>query len=199
MKMILNLFSCFFKNTIGRIIGIILITFIVSFSVFIYLDNKENGIDTTYIIAKLEESSELTTTKLNYTGMSEFEDTGISFINRSDFIMVYEATARIGIDIKEISIKCDDFNKVVWLTMPKAKILDIKVDLGKIKYFDEKFALFNVDYKQDANKAALLAEESAKEELENMGVLDMANTQSVELIKNLIKDLIPKNYEVKVK
>lgn len=199
MKKIWNLFNWFFKNTIGRIIGIVLLTFIVSFSVFIYLDNKKSSIDTTYIIAKLEESSELTTTKLNYTGMSKFEDTGISFINKSDFIMVYEATARIGIDIREISIKVDDFNKTVWLTMPKAKILDVKVDLGKIKYFDEKFALFNVDYKNDANRATLLAEESAKEELENMGILDMANTQSIELIKNLIKDLIPKNYEVKVK
>ena len=199
MMKILNLFSWFFKNKIGRIVGIILIAFIVSFSVFVYLENRNSNIDTTYIIAKLEESSELTTTKLNYTGMSEFEDTGISFINRSDFIMVYEATARIGIDVKEISIKCDDFNKVVWLTMPKAKILDVKVDLSKIKYFDEKFALFNVDYKQDANKAALLAEQSAMNELENMGILDMANTQSVELIKNLIRDLIPNNYEIKVK
>jgi len=45
----------------------------------------------------------------------------------------------------------------------------------------------------------LLAEQSAKEELENMGILDMANTQSVELIKNLIQDLIPNNYEIKVK
>lgn len=199
MKKILDLIMWFFKNKIGRIIGIIFITFIVSFSVFVYLDNKESEIDTTYIIAKLEESSELTTTKLNYTGMSEYKDTGISFINKSDFIMVYEATARIGIDVKEIEIESDDFNKVVWITMPKAKILDVKVDLGKIKYFDEKFALFNVDYKEDANKATLLAEQSAKIELENMGILDMANTQSITLIKNLIEDLIPKNYEVKVR
>lgn len=199
MKKVLNLFSWFFKNKIGRIIIIILIIFIISFSVFIYLDNKKNKIDTSYIIAKLEESSELTTTKLNYTGMSEFEDTGVSFINRSDFIMVYEATARIGIDVKEISIKSDSFNKVIWIKMPKAKVLDVKVDLNKIKYFDEKFALFNVDYKQDVNKATALAEQSAKEELEKMGILDMANTQSITLIRNLINDLIPKNYEVKVR
>ena len=199
MKKILNLFSWFFKNTIGRIVGIVLVTFVVSFSVFIYLDNKDSSVDTTYIIAKLEESSELTTTKLNYTGMSEYKDSGISFINRSDFIMVYEATARIGIDVKEVEIEVSDFNKTVWLKVPKAKILDVKVDLGKIKYFDEKFALFNVDYKEDANKATLLAEQSAKEELENMGILDMANTQSITLLKELIKDLIPSNYEVKVK
>lgn len=199
MKKVLDIFKWFLFNKIGRIIGIICITFIVSFSVFIYLDNKDSSIDTTYIIAKLEESSELTTTKLNYTGMSEYKDSGISFINRSDFIMVYEATARIGIDVKEVEIEVSDFNKTVWLKVPKAKILDVKVDLGKIKYFDEKFALFNVDYKEDANKATLLAEQSAKEELENMGILDMANTQSITLLKELIKDLIPSNYEVKVK
>ena len=198
MKKLKELIIKIFKNKISRIVSIVGIIVIILF-VFFLNYNKKEKLDTKYLITTLEKASELTTAKLNYTGMSEFEDQGIAIINRSDFIMVYEATARIGIDVKDISIKCDDFNKVIWLTMPKAKILDVKVDLGKIKYFDEKFALFNVDYKEDVNKATLLAEQSAKEELENMGILDMANTQSVELIKNLIQDLIPNNYEIKVK
>jgi hypothetical protein len=71
--------------------------------------------------------------------------------------------------------------------------------MNKIKYFDEKFSLFNVDAKEDANKANALAEEEAKKELAGMGILEMANEQAEALIKGLIQDVVPKNYEIKVK
>ena len=187
-----------FQNAISRTISIIIIVGVISLIVFFSI-HKEEKVDTSYIIAKLENSSELTTTKLNYTGMSEFKDSGIIIINKSDFIMVYEATARIGIDVKEIKVNVDNLNNIVWITLPKAKILDVKVDTSKIKYFDEKFALFNIDSKEDANKAIVLAEVAARQELSNMGVLEMADGQSETLIKGLIQDVVPKNYQIKFK
>ena len=42
--------------------------------------------------------------------------------------MLYEATARAGIDISEVKIEQDNFKPIVWVTIPKAKVLDIKVD-----------------------------------------------------------------------
>ena len=161
--------------------------------------HKGVEVDTTYIIAKLEKSSELTTAKLNYTGMSEYKDSGISFINKADFIMVYEATARAGIDVKEIEVQADNITHTIWITIPKAKILEVKVNMENIKYFDEKFALLNVDYKEDANRATALAEKKAVEELESMGILEMADVQSEALIKGLIQDVVPKEYEIKIK
>ena len=188
-----------FKNKIGRIVCLALVAVIVLAVVAVCSYEPEQTLDTTYIIAKLEKSSELTTAKLNFTGMSEFKDSGITFISKSDFIMVYEATARAGIDVKNIKVVADDVNHVVWLTLPKAEILDVKVDMNKIKYFDEKFSLFNVDAKEDANKANALAEEEAKKELASMGILEMANDQAEALIKGLIQDVVPKDYEIKIK
>lgn len=193
-----NFIARIFQNALSRTISIIIIVGVISLIVFFSL-NKEERLDTSYIIAQLENSSELTTTKLNYTGMSEFKDSGIVIINKSDFIMVYEATARIGIDVKEIKVNADDLNHIVWLTLPKARILDVKVDTSKIKYFDEKFALFNIDSKEDVNKAIVLAEIAAREELSNMGVLEMADGQAEALIKGLIQDVVPKNYQVRFK
>lgn len=187
------------KNKIGRIVCLVLVVAIVLSVVAICSYEPKQSLDTTYIIAKLEKSSELTTAKLNFTGMSEFKDSGITFISKSDFIMIYEATARAGIDVKDIKVAADDANRIVWLTLPKAKILDVKVDMNKIKYFDEKFSLFNVDAKEDANKANALAEEEAKKELAGMGILEMANEQAEALIKGLIQDVVPKDYEIKVK
>ena len=87
--------------------------------------------------------------------------------------MVYEATARAGIDVK--------------------------VNMDSIKYFDEKFALLNVDYKEDANRATSLAEKEAVTELEDMGILKMADEQAEALIKGLIQDVIPRNYKIQIK
>ncbi len=188
-----------FKSKIGRIIAIVLIATIVLTIVALCSYKPKQTIDNKYIIAKLEKASELTTAKLHYTGMSEFKDEGITFISKSNFIMVYEATARAGIDVAEIKVDVDNLNRIIWLTIPKAKILDVKVDSGSIKYFDVKFALFNVDEKEDANKANALAEEEAKKELAEMGVLEMANDQAEALIKGLIQDVVPKDYEIKIK
>lgn len=154
-----------FKNKIGRIVSLILIAVIAVTTVILFTNQKEQHVDTTYLVATLEKASEMTTAKLNYTGMSEFEDDGVPFISKSDFIMVYKATARAGIDVKEVKITSDDVNHTVYITLPQAKVLDVKVDSGSIKYFDTKFALFNLDEKEDASKAQALAEKKRKKKL----------------------------------
>lgn len=161
--------------------------------------NRESEIDTSYILAKLEKSSELTTSKLTYDGFNWYKDTGISLINRGDFMMVYTATARAGIDISKVKITTEYITKTIVISLPKAEILDIKVDPGSIKYYDEKFALFNFDKKEDANDAQKSAEEKARTDLENFGILKSADEQAEVLIKGLIQDMIPKGYSLKVK
>ena len=187
------------KNKIGRILSIILVAIIALGVVAVCLREPKHSLDMSSIIAKLEKSSELTTAKLTYTGMSEFKDSGITFINKADFIMVFEATARAGIDVKEVKVEADDTNRIVQITLPKAKVLDVKVNMDSIKYFNEKFALFNVDPKEDANKANALAEEAAKKEVAEMGILEMADQQAEALITGLIQDAVPKDYVIKIK
>ncbi|MBS4980454.1 MAG: DUF4230 domain-containing protein [Lachnospiraceae bacterium] len=83
------------KMQIG--IGMVLLIGLVG-AAALFLYNGKEKVDSEYIVTLLEKSSELTTAKLHYTGMSEYKDTGVPILNRADFIMVYEATARIGID-----------------------------------------------------------------------------------------------------
>ena len=198
-KTMKKLMSKIIKNKTTRIISLVLVAIIAVGIVLLCTYNRKEKIDTDYIIAQLEKSSELTTAKLKYTGLSKFEDAGIEFINKSNFRMLYKATARAGIDVKDVKIEADDITHTLWLTIPKAKIIDIDVDMNSIEYFDEKFALFNVNSKEDANKAVVLAEEEARKELANMGILEMADEQSEALIKGLIQELVPHKYEIKVK
>ena len=113
--------------------------------------------------------------------------------------MTYEANARVGIDLEEVEIEVDNPNKLVTLSIPKAEILDVKIDPNKIKYYDTKFALFNVNEKEDGNKAQALAEEQAYKDLTEMGVLESANEQALTLIKGLLQNAVPSDYEYKVK
>lgn len=199
MEKIKELLKKVLSDKIGRIVGVVVIVAIVLIVILLCISTKKEKVDTEYLIAKLQSASELTTAKLNFTGMSKYEDKGVAIINKSNFIMVFEATARAGIDVKEIKIKSDDFNKKVIVEIPEAEILDVKVDLNSIKYFDQKFALFNFNSKEDANKANALVEEKAKEEVAEMGILDYANSQSEILIKGLLQDSIPKDYTLEVK
>lgn len=182
------------------IIGIILIISLALIISIVFIKDKKNEINNEYIIATLEKASELTTAKLNFTTLSEFKESdGIKFINKSEFKMIFEATARIGIDVKEIEVDTNSFTKTIYITIPEAKILDVKIDLDSIKYFDDKFLLFNVDAKEDANEANKLAEEKAKEEITKMGSLEMADNQAELLIKGILEEAIDKNYRIEFK
>jgi hypothetical protein len=112
--------------------------------------------------------------------------------------MVYTATVRAGINIDEVKIESNNIDKI-YITIPDAQIQEAKVDPSSIKYFDEKFALFNVNGKEDSNKAIVLAEGAAIEEAANTGILELANSQSETLIKGILANAIPDGYIIEIK
>lgn len=195
LKELLNLF----KSKKSKIIIASVALLLIALCIFLLLHNNEPKVDTDYLIATLTKSSELTTAKLNYTGISEFKDTGIAVINKADFIMVYHATVRAGINVEDVKITADDINKIIYVDVPKAEVQEVKVDTSSIKYFDQKFALFNTDEKEDSNKAISLAEEEAKKEAAKMGILKMADEQSATLIKGILANAIPDGYRIEIK
>lgn len=190
-------FSKILKNKVATMICLIVIVVIIVTGGLYLTRNKTSEVDTTYLGAKLEKASELTTTKLTYNGFTKYTDTGVKVINRSDFLMVYTATARAGIDVKEVKITSDKIAKKVIIKLPKAKILEVKVDPSTIKYYDTKLALFNFDSREDANDAQALAEKEARKELNQLGILESANEQAEVLIRGLLQESIPDDYELK--
>lgn len=151
---------------------------------------KEPKITVSYISGKLEKASELTTAKLKYTGIADYDDNGVTFINKGAFTMVYNATVRAGIDMKEVKKEVDENKRLITITIPKARILDVKIDPSSIKYYDESFSLFKSDEKESANKAQALAEKAAKKESAKSGILEMADQQSETLIKGILQGCV---------
>ena len=165
----------------------------------LFFTNGKAKLDTKYIVSKLEKESELTTAKLTYEGFSKYTDEGIEILTKADFYMQYKAEVRAGIDVKDIKVDVNEISNKVTLTIPKARVLDVKIIPDSITYFNESFALFNWDSKEDANKAQKMAEEDAVKKIEEMGLLDMADTQAEALIKGLVQDIVPRDTKIEVK
>ena len=101
----------------------------------------------------------------------------------------------------KVKIEPNDMSKKIYVHIPKAEIQEAKVDTNpeNIKFFDAKFALFNVNEKEDLAKAIMLAEKEAMIEAESTGILDLANQQSETLIKGILMEAIPEGYELVIK
>lgn len=187
------------RKTISTIVTLVILAVIALGTFILFIYNFQAKVDTEYLNALVSKSSELTTAKLNYTGMTKYTDEGISIINKADFTMVYKATVRAGINVDEVEITSDDDKKIIYVSIPKASVQEVKIDTSSIQFFDQGFALFNTDEKEDNNKAISLAEDAAKKEAASMGVLELADEQSATLIKGILANAIPDGYIIEVK
>ncbi len=194
-----KILSSMFKTKIGIIISAILLLSIIAGIIFLASYNPTPNVDVTFLTQILREKSDLITAELNITSVTEYKDSGVKFINKSDFIMMAKATVWAGIDVEEVKIKADNANKIIYISIPKSTIQNAKVDESSIKYFDEKVSLFNKDVKQDVAKAIEEAEKNAKQEAENCGLLKLADKQSEILIKGLLANVVPKEYSIETK
>lgn len=167
--------------------------------------NITPDIDVTYLNTALKEASELTTAKLKINGLVDFKDSGVIILNKSDFTMKYTADISAGIDMSKVEIKNDDVdhkNKKIIVKIPKATVFKPNVYHGDkyIKFYDEKFAIFNVDEKEDLSRAFAMAERDARKEAIENGLLELADKQSETLIKGILSDAVsPTEYTVEIK
>ena len=179
------------------IIGVIIILGIILFAIFGI--NRKPKVDTVFLKQILTKSSELTTAKLTITGLSDYHDEGVYIFNRADFTMCFTSVIRAGINLENVIIDSDPIQKKIFITIPDAEIIDVKVDPNNIKFYGTGFALFNVNEKEDLAKALSLAEQDARKEASNTGILDLANQQSEILVKGILANAIPKGYTMEVK
>lgn len=180
-------------------LALVLALALVGVGVRFFIYNDIPSVDSTFLYSALSASSELTTAKLHFTGKTDYKDTGLPILSRADFVIVYKATARIGIDLKEVKIDVDEASKTIWLSIPPATVQDVKVLPDTIEYFDHSFALFNLDEKEDAVVAQALAEGDATAEAESLGVLEYANEQAEALVIGLLSELKPEEYTFQIR
>lgn len=161
---------------------------------------KKEKVNTELLVSTLEKSSELTSAKLTYKGMYHYTDSGVPIWNKSDFYMVYTATARAGFNLSDAEVSVDDSSKTVNVVLPKASVQSVTIENPEkdIEFHDVGFALFNFNSRDDENKAISEAENDARDKVEELGVLAYADNSAEEIVTGLLQNAIPKDYALKI-
>lgn len=149
---------------------------------------KGPKVTTEVIMAKLEASSELTTAKMICTGLVSYSDGNIPFINEEAFTMTYSGTVRAGINLEDMGVEVT--NDKVTLTVPAIEIQDISIDEESIHFFDNKFALFKDDSKDDVVEAVKQSKADIEQSAEIDELKEIAKQQINALMTGLFKDSI---------
>ena len=171
-----------------RMVSILIIAIVVIFVTYRLTKKDEPEITNTFISEKLEAVSELTTAKLTYTGLVTYTDGTVPFLTKKEFNMLYRADVRAGIDLSQAEIDVTDVN--VKLTLPKAEIQNISVDTDSIQFYDESFALFNGEKREDTVEALKVAEEDVRENGNMEELIAQAQEQTEILLTGFLDELI---------
>ena len=154
-------------------------------------------ITTSYISGIIEEGSDLNSAELQYSGLVTYEEGKIPFIDKKGFGMKYNATVRAGIDVKKIDIDVSDADKTVTVELPEPEIQSLEIDPDSIEFFDQKFALFKGDEKEDVTKAVSEARKDAEKKTVTSDLLNKAADNAKKTIYGLLEPAIG-DYELVV-
>lgn len=124
---------------------------------------------------------------------------GFLKIPASKFIYSCDGVIIAGIDFEKIKVERTDY--VYTVTLPKAEIKRSSsgIDMKSFKMYDEKNNIFNPYTIEDVVESFEDMESFEENSAIEKGLLDKANENAETLIENLLKGLIPDEYEDKYK
>ncbi|WP_244660648.1 DUF4230 domain-containing protein [Lactobacillus nasalidis] len=137
------------------------------------------------VSAKLKAIGELATEQYTYTGIYKLSSGQIPFITKKGFTMVYTAHFKAGVKVKQIKVQVSQSQ--VTVTLPKSQLLDKKIDPSSIKFYDQSYALFNWNQKEDITKAEQAALKKATAAAKKSGLLSRSQKNAKKLIRELLK------------
>ena len=172
------------KAVLGIIVAVALVA--AGFALARYEDSlgePKVSLDAVTVAEQLEGCQELACAKLEYRGFVTYEEGEIDWLTKTGFTMVYDATVRAGVDLSEAEVTVD--GSQITIVLPPATIQTVEVDADSLEFYDEKYALFNWQERDDTATALELAEENALEVAEEDGLIEAAEEQAVEVIETL--------------
>lgn len=153
-----------------------------------YKDSREPEITSSFINGKLEAVSELTASRLSYTGLIRYSEGKIPFLTRNSFSMMYSASLRAGIDLSGVQVQVLDDRVVIRL--PDCQVQSVEIDTDSIEFYDEQWALFNWTEKTDIIDTVAEARKDVLEKADIDSLIENAKYQTKKLIEGLLSDMI---------
>lgn len=185
----------------------ILIFILIAFISGIFFANKqtEPEITSTLIQNRIEQASDLVTTKYHYTKVGKFENSlnlngwSIPLTNKY-FILTFEGEIQLGTDLSKANIEISD--STIHVTVDKPTVISNSIDESSIEVYDETKNIFNPISVSDYKAFAVEQKEKALSEAKKKGLMKTAqeNTKkSIKQIISIIPDTDDHNIEVTFK
>ncbi len=182
----------------------ILIFILIAFISGMFFMNKqtEPEITSTLIQNRIEQASDLVTTKYHYTKVGKFENSlnlngwSIPLTNKY-FILTFEGEIQLGTDLSKANIEISD--STIHVTVDKPTVISNSIDESSIEVYDETKNIFNPISVSDYKAFAVEQKEKALSEAKKKGLMKTAQKNTEKSIKQIIS-IIPNtdDYNIEV-
>ncbi len=182
----------------------ILIFILIAFIGGMFFANKqtEPEITSTLIQNRIEQASDLVTTKYHYTKVGKFENSlnlngwSIPLTNKY-FILTFEGEIQLGTDLSKANVEIND--STIHVTVDKPAVISNAIDESSIEVYDETKNIFNPISVSDYKAFALEQKDKALSEAKEKGLMKTAQENTKKSIKDIVS-IIPNtdDYTIKV-
>ena len=172
-----------FELVLGLILGAIIMYWLYGF--FNKKKSKElTKHQSTVLLERIKSVCKLITVEGDFAEIYKYENTKEHFMSlvssKKKALIVINAKAQIGYDLKKILMHADEQQKKIVLTnFPKPEILSIEPDL---EFYDIKNGLFNTFKPDDLTTLNQEAKEHIREKIPQSGLMDTAGREALEAV-----------------
>lgn len=161
---------------------------------------SEPEITSTLIQNRIEQASDLVTTKYHYSKVGKFENSlslnGWSIpLTNKNFILTFEGEIQLGTDLSNAKIDIKD--STIYVTVDTPKVISNTIDESSIEIYDESKNIFNPISIKDYKKFAVEQKKNALSEAKEKGLLKTAKKDTKKSIQQIIS-IIPNTDTYKI-
>ncbi|WP_295568659.1 DUF4230 domain-containing protein [uncultured Holdemanella sp.] len=169
----------------------VLLFLVVAFVGGMFFANKqtEPEISSTLIQNRIEQASDLVTTKYHYAKVGKFENSlslnGWSIpLTNKNFILTFEGEIQLGTDLSKAEVEIKD--STIHVTVDKPTVISNSIDESSIEVYDETKNIFNPISVNDYKKFAVEQKETALSEAKKKGLMKTAQENTKKSVKEII-------------
>lgn len=169
----------------------VLLFLVVAFIGGMFFANKqtEPEISSTLIQNRIEQASDLVTTKYHYAKVGKFENSlslnGWSIpLTNKNFILTFEGEIQLGTDLSKAEVEIKD--STIHITVDKPTVISNSIDETSIEVYDETKNIFNPISVNDYKKFAVEQKETALSEAKKKGLMKTAQENTKKSVKKII-------------
>lgn len=169
----------------------VLLFLVVAFVGGMFFANKqtEPEISSTLIQNRIEQASDLVTTKYHYAKVGKSENSlslnGWSIpLTNKNFILTFEGEIQLGTDLSKAEVEIKD--STIHVTVDKPTVISNSIDESSIEVYDETKNIFNPISVNDYKKFAVEQKETALSEAKKKGLMKTAQENTKKSVKEII-------------